>query len=446
MSTGSPSETTSPPRTRTSAAVVVTGTEVLTGRVADANGPWLAERLLDLGVEIGAVMVVGDRPADLVSALEHLTSQHDLVITSGGLGPTADDLTAQIVGDVQGRALLHDPALEQQIAEIVDGLMAQRGWERDTDEVRTGTRKQAMVPEGASVLAPVGTAPGLVVPPAEGDGPPIVVLPGPPRELQGMWGDAVADPHVRRVLAGASDLAQRTVRIWGPPEAQLAGLLRDHEAAVGAERLDRLEITTCLRDGELEVVTRFSPDDADVHDELVAALEARFGDQVFSPAGESVDRLVADALSAAEATMATAESCTAGLLAGRIADVPGSSAYLLGGFVTYANEAKTAEVGVPADLIETHGAVSREVAESMAAGARERLGTTYGISTTGVAGPGGGTAEKPVGRVHIALAGPDGVRHQQLDLPGDRAFIRARTVTTCLHLLREELAARPAGG
>ena len=426
-------------RTRPSAAVVVTGTEVLTGRVPDANGPWLAERLLDLGVEIGTVTIVGDRRADLVEALRHLTARHDLVITSGGLGPTADDLTAEIVGEVQGRALRHDAALEQQIAEIVDGLMAKRGWERDTDEVRAGTRKQAQVPEGASVLAPVGTAPGLVVPPAAGDGPPILVLPGPPRELQGMWDDAVADPHVRRVLADGGDLVQRTVRIWGPPEAQLAGLLRDHEAAVGPDRLARLEITTCLRDGELEVVTRFARGDVDVHDELVAALEERFGEQVFSPRGESVDEIVADALRGAGATLATAESCTAGLLAGRIADVPGSSAYLLGGFVTYANEAKTAEVGVPAGLLETHGAVSREVAEAMAQGARERLGTTYGISTTGVAGPGGGTAAKPVGRVHVALAGPDGVRHHQLDLPGDRAFIRARTVTVCLHLLREEL-------
>ncbi|QWC85096.1 competence/damage-inducible protein A [Nocardioidaceae bacterium] len=434
------------PRGRTSAAVVVTGTEVLTGRVPDANGPWLAERLLALGVEIGTVTVVGDRRADLVDAVQHLVACHDLVITTGGLGPTADDLTAEVVGEVQGRPLHHDAALEQQIAEIVDGLMAARGWERDTEEVRAGTRKQAMVPAGASVLAPVGTAPGLVVPPASGDRAPVLVLPGPPRELQGMWDDAVADDRVRRVLADASDLEQRTVRIWGPPEAQLAGLLRDHEATVGSARFARLEITTCLRDGELEVVTRFSPEDLDVHEELVRALLARFGDQVFSPAGDPVDRIVADALTSAGATVATAESCTAGLLAGRLADVPGSSAYLLGGFVTYANQAKTVELDVPTEAIEQHGAVSREVAEAMALGARARLGTTYGISTTGVAGPGGGTPDKPVGRVHVALAGPDGVRQRQLDLPGDRAFVRGRTVTVCLHLLREELADRRRPG
>ncbi|WP_235736043.1 nicotinamide-nucleotide amidohydrolase family protein [Nocardioides alcanivorans] len=284
------------------------------------------------------------------------------------------------------------------------------------------------------MLEPTGTAPGLVVP--ADLAPPVLVLPGPPAELQAMWPAAVADPLVTASIRAAESIRQETVRIWGPPESELAATLRQHE-------VDRttagLEITTCMRDGELEVVTRFSPAAADSYASLAAALDAHFGEQIYSTDGRDIDRVVADLLLDHHATVATAESCTAGLLAGRLADLAGSSAYLVGGFVTYSNEAKTAEVGVPAQLITDVGAVSEEVARAMAEGARSRLGTTYGLSTTGVAGPGGGTPDKPVGLVHIAVAGPDRTWHRRLQLGGDRTTIRQRSVVSALHLLRKAL-------
>ena len=241
------------------AGIVVTGTEVLTGRVTDRNGPWLAEQLRRLGVDVGHVVLVGDRPEDMRGALDFLAGTGvALVITSGGLGPTADDLTAEVVGRFHGRASAVDPVLEQRIAAIVERLMARRGWRADPEATAAGVRKQALVPSGATVLDPVGTAPGLVVPPLEGRaGPTVLVLPGPPAELQGMWAAAVATEPVRRVLAGAAELRQETVRLWGTLEAQLAVVLRDHDAELAG-----LEVTTCMRDGELEIVTRFAPDAA----------------------------------------------------------------------------------------------------------------------------------------------------------------------------------------
>ena len=422
------------------AAVVVTGTEVLTGRVVDRNGPWLAEQLRLSGVDVGRVVVVGDRRDDLASAVRFLATDHDLVITSGGLGPTADDLTAEVVADVQGREMHLVEDLEAAIGERVRELVARRGWDTPAEDLAEGVRKQALVPDGAHVLDPVGTAPGLVVP-ARDAGPPVVVLPGPPTELQPMWGQAVEDDLVRAVLDRAGEIRQSTVRIWGPPEAELAALLRDHEADHGALDDLGLEVTTCLRSGELEVVTRYAPAAQAAYDALAAALLERFGAQAYADDGRSVDEVVADALVAAGATVSTAESCTAGMLAARFADRPGSSAYLVGGFVTYADEAKTAEVGVPAELIAGVGAVSAEVAEAMAEGARRRLSTTYGVGITGVAGPGGGTPDKPVGLVHVCVAGPDGTRASVLHLGGTRDTVRLRTVVASLHLLRESLGA-----
>ncbi|SDS01310.1 competence/damage-inducible protein cinA [Nocardioides scoriae] len=418
------------------AGIVVTGTEVLTGRVVDRNGPWLAEELRRLGVDVGQVVVVGDRPDDLRSALVLLLAHHDLVLTTGGLGPTADDLTAEVVADVQGRPSRLDPDLEGEIAAVVERLSAGKGWRRDPEATAAGVRKQAMVPEGAHVLAPTGTAPGLVVPPAEGtSGPPVVVLPGPPPELQGMWGDVLADPFVQRAIAAREELRQSTMRLWGTPESELAATLRRHDA-----ELDGLEITTCLREGELEVVTRYAPAAAPAYAALEAALRGDFADTLFSPTGETVDELVATALLDRGATIATAESCTAGLLAGRIADRPGSSAYLLGGLVTYANEAKRDLLGVPQDLLDTVGAVSPEVARDMADGARRVVGTDVGVGITGVAGPGGGTPDKPVGLVHLCVTSADHVVAREFRLGGDRAGIRQRSVVVALHLVRELLA------
>jgi nicotinamide-nucleotide amidase len=419
------------------AGIVVTGTEVLTGRVTDRNGPWLAEQLRVAGVDIGQIVVVGDRPDDLRSALAFFAEAGvDVIITTGGLGPTADDLTAAIVAEVQGRPLALDEALEQDIAEIVARLSAGRSWRTDPEATAAATRKQALVPSGASVLAPVGTAPGLVVPVAEGrTGAPVIVLPGPPRELQGMWPAALDDELVRAALADREELRQRTLRLWGTPESELAATLRANEG-----RLSGLEITTCLRDGELEIVTRFGPAAQTAYEHLEAAIAEAHADTLFSADGRTVDDIVAEALLARGLTIATAESCTAGLLAGRLADRPGSSAYLLGGLVTYSNQAKHELLGVPAELIDSVGAVSAEVAGAMASGARSRVGADIGVGITGVAGPGGGTAEKPVGLVHICVSGPDTTLARRLRLPGNRADVRARSVVIALHLVRELLA------
>ncbi|THV08933.1 competence/damage-inducible protein A, partial [Nocardioides caeni] len=296
------------------AGIVVTGTEVLTGRVTDRNGPWLAERLRELGVDVGRTVVVGDRREDLATALRFQLADHDLVITSGGLGPTADDLTAEVVAQVQGRAMALDRDLADRIEEIVAGYAARRSWTTPPEILRQGSEKQAMVPDGAVVLTPIGTAPGLVVPAADG-GAAVVVLPGPPSELQPMWAEAIASAPVRAVLDRASELRQAEIRIWGPPEAELAAALRVHEDAHGPLDEAGLEVTTCVRDGELEIVSRFAPEAAGAYGDLHASLSATFGEQIYADDGRSLDDVVAEVLLERGETVATAESCTAGLVA-----------------------------------------------------------------------------------------------------------------------------------
>jgi nicotinamide-nucleotide amidase len=424
------------------AGIVVTGTEVLTGRVSDRNGPWLSERLRELGVDHAFTLVVGDRREDMDEALRFLAARGvDLVLTSGGLGPTADDLTAEVVGVFAGRRMVLDDALEERIAEILRPLMS-RWPDLDPDAIRASNRKQAIVPEGATVLDPVGTAPGLVVP-VDG-GPTIVVLPGPPRELHAMWPAAIATEAFRAAVSGAVELRQETLRLYGIPESEIAETLRLAEDAHG---LDGLEITTCLRRGEIEVVTRFSPQAAATYGRFVETVRERHARTLFSEDGRTVDEQVADALRARGWTIATAESCTGGLLAARLTDLAGSSDYVEGGLVVYANEAKVALAGVDPALIERYGAVSVEVAEALADGARERVGADVGVGITGVAGPGGGTEAKPVGLVCFSVAGPAGARlTRSMNLPGGRVDIRERSTTVAMHLVRrllvgEEVAA-----
>lgn len=421
--------------------MVVTGTEVLTGRVTDRNGPWLAEQLFALGVDIGRIVVVGDRPGDLADVVRGLTTDHDLVLTSGGLGPTADDLTVAVIADVQQRPLRVDTQLEERIAGIVEKLLRRNGLTADPEAMAAGTHKQALVPVGATVLEPVGTAPGLVVPPPEGSvGAPVVVLPGPPSELRSMWPQVLEAPALADLLGRAGPLEERTMRLWATMEADLASALREID-----DRLSALEISTCIRDGELEVVTRMPAGnpEADAQYALLAStVDEEFGPAIFSRDDSTVDDVVAELLVERGWTVATAESCTGGLLAGRLTARAGSSAYVNGGLVVYSNAAKSALASVPADLIVRHGAVSREVAEALAIGAREAVSTDVGIGITGIAGPGGGTPDKPVGTVHLAIAGPSGIAaHRELHLAGDRAAVRARTVTIAMHELRQILIA-----
>jgi len=414
---------------------------VLTGRVADRNGPWLAEELRRHGVDIAEVITVGDRPADLRDALRFLIGVGvDLIATSGGLGPTADDLTAEVVASVQGRAMVLDEAWHAHIGEVIDRMGRNRGWSAPDDAIAAGVAKQATVPVGADVLAPTGTAPGFVVPPLDhtgsiGAGPPVIVLPGPPRELQAMWPAAIAVPAIASILSGAGELRQSTLRLANTLEAELAATLRER-----ADLLDALEITTCLRDAEVEIVTRYGAGQQAAYDRFAAMIGETYGPRLFSPDGRTVDDLVAEALLTGELTIASCESCTGGNVAGRLTDRPGSSAYVLGGLVTYSNEAKTTLAGVPSALIQEHGAVSPQVALAMAQGVREVFGADVGISTTGVAGPGGGTPEKPVGLVHLCAVGPQGMLERRVHLPGTRADVRERTVSIAMHLLRELLS------
>jgi nicotinamide-nucleotide amidase len=425
------------------AAIVVTGTEVLSGRVRDRNGPWLAERLLEFGVELAQVTIVGDRPADMLAALEWCASLGvELVVTSGGLGPTADDLTATVVGEFCGREMVLDPALEERIAAILLPLRAR--WPHLSEEaIRESNRKQAIVPAGATVLEPAGTAPGLVVPPAEGrDGPTVVVLPGPPRELQPLWEEATRTVPFARAIRDATVYEQRILRLFGLPESEIATTLRD--AGQAGVALDQIEVTTCVRGGELEIVTRFEPHAAHVYAALEAIIRERHAHVLYSDDGSHVDEQVAALLVAQGLTVAVAESCTGGLVLGRLTDRPGASAFVRGGIVAYANDVKAQLVGVSPELIETHGAVSEEVAVALADGARERLDADIGIGVTGVAGPGGGTPEKPVGLVWIALTAADGRRLvRRADQRGTRADVRERSTTAAMHLLRRLLLGAP---
>jgi nicotinamide-nucleotide amidase len=414
------------------AGIVVTGTEVLTGRVQDRNGPWIADRLLELGVELAHITICGDRPDDIEAQLRFMADQGvDLIVTSGGLGPTADDMTVAVVARFCGRELVLDNEVENKIAEILKKLMGHFNLE-NFDAVLAANRKQAMIPAGAQVLDPVGTAPGVVVP----GKPTVIVLPGPPRELQPMWHKAIETPFAQQAIAGRTIYRQETIRMFGLPESGLAETLREAEGSVPG--FGSLEITTCLRRGEIEIVTRYEPSAAAVYSQLKQLMREKHGEQLYSEDGSQVDDQVARLL--AGRRIATAESCTAGLVAARLTDRPGSSEYVMGGVVSYSNAAKQELLGVDPALIEVNGAVSEPVAEAMAAGALRRFGADTAVAITGIAGPSGGTAEKPVGTVCFTVMLSDGRKDTRtMRLPGDRCDVRERSTTVAMHLLRRLL-------
>jgi nicotinamide-nucleotide amidase len=423
------------------AGVVVTGTEVLTGRVRDTNGPWLADRLLELGIELAHITICGDRREDMEAALSFQAEQGcDLIVTSGGLGPTADDLTMEVVARFCGRAMKHDPALEERIQAIVRPLLA-RFPSIDEEALQKGSAKQATVPEGVPILEPAGTAPGAVVTPVDADRPAIVVLPGPPRELQAMWHAAARTEPFKQATADRVDYEQRMLRLFGMPESEIAETLRVAEPRLGG--FDGLEITTCLRRGEVEVVIRALPEARERADALEEIIAERHAPLLFSRDGSLIDDQVADLLAGRK--IATAESCTGGLMAARLTERPGSSAYVMGGVVSYSNEAKAALLGVDPALIEEHGAVSFEVAEAMADGALARFDADTAVAITGIAGPDGGTEAKPVGYVCWCVKTSDG-RSMLRDtrLPGGRVDVRDRSTTVAMHLLRRLLRGEPA--
>jgi nicotinamide-nucleotide amidase len=417
------------------AGILVTGTEVLSGYVTDRNGPWISERLADLGVEVAEISVVGDRRDDLEGSLRHMRDDGlDLIVTSGGLGPTADDLTAEVVGKFAGRELVLDEEMEEKIAQIIARFA--RRLRFDPEAVREANRKQAMIPEGATAIDPAGTAPGLVVP---ADGQLVIVLPGPPRELQDMWPRALATEAAQQVLSRAKPYRTMSIRMFGIPESELAKALREIEDDGVA--LDQLEVTTCLRGGELVTDVRHRPGSEDAAEALRAGLAERLGQFTYTESGESIEEVVFRLLG--DRTIAVAESETGGLLAARLTLRPGSSKWFAGGVVTYSNESKTELLGVDAGLIEREGAVSPEVAEAMADGALQRFGAEVACSVTGIAGPDGGTEEKPVGYVCFCAktAAGDKLARDPV-LPGSRNDVRERSVVVALHLVRYLLEGR----
>ncbi|MEU3472583.1 competence/damage-inducible protein A [Rhodococcus sp. NPDC006774] len=423
------------------AGVVVTGTEVLAGRVTDRNGPWVAQRLLEMGVDVAHITVCGDRPDDLSAQVRFLADQRvDLIVTTGGLGPTADDLTVPTVAALYGRELILDAELEDRIHAIVQRWRSRMSSAADSEPLRAGIRKQAMVPQGAQSISPTGTAPGVAIPADDSRSlPAVLILPGPPRELQAMWPEALDSAPVAEVLARRTQMRQDTIRGYRLSEADLAATLRTAEREITG--FGELEITTCLSRGELEMVTRYAESARTAYTELENLIDKIHGAQVFSTDGSTIDDIVANRLSGHR--IATAESCTGGMIAARLTDRAGSSAYVIGAVVSYANEAKTGLLDVPAEVIDRHGAVSEPVAALMAEGALKRLSVDIAVSTSGVAGPGGGTETKPVGTVCFgnAVTGRPTVTHT-LHLPGDRASVRALSTTAAMHMLADALKTR----
>lgn len=418
------------------AGILVTGTEVLTATIVDRNGPWLSGQLTAIGIELAEILIVADHPDDVLNGLSHMAGIGlDLVITTGGLGPTADDLTAEVVGRFTGRELALDTAMEAKIAAILDRFAKSSPIDLAPSALNAANRKQAMVPDGAVPLDPVGTAPGLIVP-----GPDdlvVLVLPGPPRELRPMWRAALEEPLIKAVTERATQLNFYRLRMFGTPESELALSLREIEAD-GLE-IGRLEVTTCLRKGEVEIDVRFRDEAAATAEGLREELKKRHGRTLYSLDGTSIDEMVAELLKGRR--LGLAESCSAGLLAARITNVPGASEYFAGGVVSYSNEAKNELLGVDQGLLDEYGAVSPEVAQAMAEGALARFGADVSVSITGIAGPAGGTDEKPVGFVCFhAMTADGGSSALSPVIPGGRSDIRERSALVAMHLLRRLLA------
>ena len=415
---------------RPRAAIVVTGSELVRGERTDLNGPFLARALLALGLEPVRIHVVGDDPAELERTLREAVADAELVAVSGGLGPTHDDRTVEVVAKVAERELEVRADLQREIEDF-SRAVAER-MRRPYADFEAGVRKQATLPVGAESLGLAGTAPGLVVEVGE---TPVVVLPGPPPELQRLWPNALSTEPVRRVLGRGRPPLRRTLRFFGPGESTVAQAF----AEAGGES-DGVEVTICARDFEIVFELFATPEADDRAEQLTAELRERLGRHLYSEDGRTVEEVVLEECRRRGLTLVTAESCTGGLLAARLTAVPGYSDVTLGGVVAYGNELKESELGVPAELIAEHGAVSAEVAEAMALGARERLGADVAIAITGVAGPGGGSDEKPVGLVLYHVVTPDGDRGGSFNFPGDRDSIRRRAVVASLHLVRALLS------
>jgi nicotinamide-nucleotide amidase len=414
--------------TRPRAAIVVTGSELVRGDRNDLNGPFLARELVSLGLEPGRITIVGDGRNELEEALgEGLRA--DLCVVTGGLGPTHDDRTVELLAAVTGVPLMVDTGLEREIEAVSRGVA--KRLHRPYSDFAAGVRKQATLPEGAESLGLAGTAPGLVL---DSGTCAVVVLPGPPSELRRLWPGALQTEPVQRVLRRARRPGRRTLRFYGASESAVAHALTE----AGGDG-DGVEATICARDFEIHVDLVVEAGAERRADELAQALRSPLERYLFAEDERPVEEIVLAICRSHGLTVATAESCTGGLVAARLTSVPGASDVFRGGVVAYADDVKQSELGVPEPVLRGHGAVSPETAAAMAAGVRARLDADVAVAVTGIAGPGGGTPEKPVGLVYIHAETPDATRGIEFDFPADRESIRRRATVAALHLVRRLL-------
>jgi len=407
------------------AEIIAIGSELLAPDRTDTNSLWLTEQLNRLGIEVKLKTIVGDDDARLEEAIKDASRRSKVVITTGGLGPTEDDITRKITARALGRRLLLDENVLEEIKQRFKGFGVAMP-ERNS--------RQAMVIEDAEVLPnPNGTAPGMFI---EHKGAAIVRLPGPPREMKPMFENHVISRIAPR--AGNVRVVRRMLRVAGMGESAV-----DEKIAPVYTQYENPQTTILFNQSEIEIhLTARGRTEEEANallDHVVLQIEEQLGNAIFSFAGEKMEEVVGLKLSVGGYTLAVAESCTGGLLAQRLTDIPGSSKYFIEGVVTYANDAKVRALGVEPILLLEHGAVSAPVAEAMAEGIRRRAETDFGVSITGIAGPGGGTDEKPVGTVFIAIASEAGTEHRKLKLPGDRQLIRWRASQAALDLLRRRL-------
>jgi nicotinamide-nucleotide amidase len=408
--------------------LVITGSELVRGDRTDRNGPFLAREVLRLGFEPARIEIVGDGEDELEDALRE-GLRADLCIVSGGLGPTHDDRTVELVARAAGVELRLDEDLHAQIGSVSRAFARRSG--RPYVDFEHGVRKQATVPEGAIDLGLAGTAPGLVLQTAHAV---VVVLPGPPAELQRLWPRALETEPMRALLAEATPPDRRFLRFFGASESAVARAL----AEAGGDG-DGVEATICARDFEIHVDLLVEPGAEARADELSSRLANSLRKYLFTTSEVRVEELVLNACRSRALTLATAESCTGGMVAERLTSIPGASDVFVGSVVAYADDVKAHELEVPVDVLAEFGAVSAETAAAMASGVRGRLGADVGVAVTGIAGPGGGTDEKPVGLVYVHASSPDGERAANFQFPGDRDSIRRRATVTALHLVRRLL-------
>jgi nicotinamide-nucleotide amidase len=416
------------PPTRPRAAIVVTGSELVRGDRSDLNGPFYARESLALGLVPDRITIVGDGRAELLAALRGGLDA-DMLLVSGGLGPTHDDRTIELVAEATGRSLAVDPDLEREI-EQVSRTVAKR-LNRPYADFAHGVSKQATLPAGALNLGLAGTAPGVVL---DTGACVVVVLPGPPGELQRLWPRAVESEPFQRLLARTRTPQRQVLRFYGASESAVAQAL----AEAGGDG-DGVEATICARDFEIHVDLIVEPGAEARAAELAEGLREPLRQYLFAEEETTIEEIVLELCRERGLRLGTAESCTGGLVAARLTRVPGASDVVCGGIVAYADDVKLQQLGVPAEVLASHGAVSAETASAMAAGAREKLGADVAVAVTGVAGPAGGTPEKPVGLVFLHATAPGGEEALRFEFPGQRDWIRARSAVAALHLVRRLL-------